>query len=177
MPRTASRWKKLFLFCLGLALGTSFCMKWLESSFYSNNELFTIMGLELFYPREKVVAILAGLDAHVKSILRFHLSFDFAFMAGVFPGIAAACMMAREKLAQRRGRALLFLLAALQTLAWALDIIENCQLLSWIDKPVIDKGFGTFHIIVATKWVIALSGALAAIIALMLNRRSKPQRN
>ena len=100
MPHTASHWKKLFLFCLGLALGTSFCMKWLERSFYANDELFTIMGLELFYPKEKLIAILTGMDAHVKAILRFHLHFDFAFMAGVFPGIAAACMMAKEKLQQ-----------------------------------------------------------------------------
>ena len=173
MSHTASLWKNLFLFCLGLALGTSFCMKWLESSFYSNNELFTIMGLELFYPREKVIAILNGLDAQVKAVLRFHLSFDFAFMAGVFPGIAAACMMAREKLQLRLGRAILFLLAALQTVAWGLDIMENCQLLNWIDKPVIDESFGTFHFIVATKWIIALSGVLAAIVTLLRYRRLK----
>src|SRR5688572_7280535 len=170
MPPTASPWKKLFLFCLGLALGTSFCMKWLERSFYANDELFTIMGLELFYPREKVIAILTGMDAHVKAILRFHLYFDFAFMAGVFPGIAAACMMAREKLKQPIGRTILFLLAALQTVAWALDIIENRKLLTWIDKPEIEEGFVAFHFIVATKWIIALSGVLAAIAILLLHR-------
>ena len=74
-------------------------------------------------------------------------------------------------------RTILFILAALQTVAWALDVIENCMLLSWIDKRVIDEEFGTFHFIVATKWIIALSGALGAIVTLLVNRRTKRHRN
>ena len=172
MRKASSPWNRLFLFCFGLALGTSFCMKWMESSFYYNNELFTIMGLELFYPKEKVVAVLTGIDAHVKSILRFHLTFDFAFMAGIFPGIAAACMIARERLKKQWGIKLLFFLAALQTIAWVLDIKENWTLLAWVERPVISE-FEVFHFIVATKWIIALTGALAAILVLLLNRRQE----
>ncbi|HEX6192509.1 MAG TPA: hypothetical protein VFZ42_09095 [Chitinophagaceae bacterium] len=173
MPPSSSRWKKLFLFCLGLAIGTAFCMKWIESSFYSNNELFTIIGLELFYTEEKLVSVLKGMDAHVKSLLRSHLHFDFAFMAGIFPAIAAACMMAREKIGHAGGRRLLFILAALQTVAWGFDILENCQLLTWIDKPDIGERLSMFHFIVASKWIIALAGAIAAILVLLSKRRPK----
>ena len=31
MRKASSPWNRLFLFCFGLALGTSFCMKWMES--------------------------------------------------------------------------------------------------------------------------------------------------
>ncbi len=40
---------------------------------------------------------MTGLDDHVRTILGYHLHFDFVFMPGVFPGIAALCMMAGEK--------------------------------------------------------------------------------
>src|SRR3979490_3145055 len=91
------RWKKLFLFCLGLSAGTAFCMKWMETDLWVNGEKFTIMGLELFYTKEKVMTVLAGLDGHVRTILNYHLHFDFAFMAGIYPGITALCMIAGEK--------------------------------------------------------------------------------
>ena len=80
-----NRWKKLFIFCLGLAMASAFCMKWMESDFWVGDEKFDILGLELFYPAKKVAAILSGIDPHVKTILGYHLSFDFAFMAGVYP--------------------------------------------------------------------------------------------
>ena len=67
---------------------------------------------------------------------------------------------------------MLFFLAALQTIAWVLDIKENWTLLAWVERPVISE-FEVFHFIVATKWIIALTGALAAIIVLLLNRRQE----
>ena len=48
------RWKRLFLFGLGLFIGTAFCMKWMEDDLLVNNEKFTILGLELFYTKEKL---------------------------------------------------------------------------------------------------------------------------
>lgn len=157
------RWKRLFLFGLGLFIGTAFCMKWMEDDLLVNNEKFTILGLEFFYAKAKVEAILSAPDYRVQTILRYHLYFDFAFMAGVYPGITSLCMMAREKIASCRVRKILFLLAVLQLFAWCADIMENYYLLTWIKKPVIGNEFEWYHVIVAAKWIIALAGALLSI--------------
>jgi hypothetical protein len=157
------RWKRVLLFGLGLSLGTTFCMKWMEGDLWANNEKFTILGLELFYSAKKVETILSSLDSRVQTILRYHLYFDFAFMAGVYPCILALCMMARQKLHATPARRLLFMLAIAQLLAWAADIIENYCLLGWIKQPVITSGFNGYHFIVAVKWVIALAGVLVAL--------------
>ena len=92
-----NNWQSFFIFCLGLFLGTAFCMKWMEADLRVNGEKFTIIGLELFYSKQKVAHIMASLDYRVQTILKYHLFFDFAFMAGAYPGIASLCMMAREK--------------------------------------------------------------------------------
>ena len=164
-------WQRLFLFSLGLFAGTAFCMKWMEGDFIQNGQKFTVIGLELTYTKEKVASILAGLDEHVKTILRYHLSFDFVFMAGVYPGIAALCMMAREKSSGKIIRTILFVFAASQLLAWGCDIFENCYLLKWIKNPLIGNEFSCYHFIVAAKWIIALAGALLAI-PLALRKRT-----
>jgi len=163
MHNNLRRWKRLFVFCLGLFAGTAFCMKWMESDFWQHGEKFTIIGLEISYTKEKVIAILSGLDDHVRTILRYHLTFDFAFMAGVYPGIAALCMMAREKQDKLSLRKLLFIMASLQTIAWGCDVYENACIFKWINNPVIGDDFGLYHIIVAAKWIIALTGVLIAI--------------
>lgn len=165
-------WRKLFLFCLGLFAGTAFCMKWMEAGFVQNNSLFTIIGLEISYPKEKVAAILAGLDAPVKKMLQYHLIFDFAFMAAVYPGIAALCMIAREKTENSSWRKILYSLAVFQTVAWGCDILENIYLLNWINDPIIGNEFTAYHFVVVVKWVIALTGALLGI-SISLRRRKK----
>ena len=166
------RWQKLFLFCFGLFAASAFCMKWMEGDFIWKGGKFTIIGLEITNTRREVISILSGIDDHVKTILRYHLSFDFAFMAGVFPGIAALCMMAREKSTSSVLRKLLFVMAVLQIVAWGCDISENCYLLKWIKNPVIGKEFGLYHFIVFAKWGIALTGALIAIPLAVRKRKS-----
>lgn len=165
------RWKRLFLFGLGIFMGTAFCMKWMEDDLWVNNDKFTILGLELFYTREKLQGIFSALDYRVQTILRYHLYFDFAFMAGVYPGITSLCMMAREKIASRRAKKILFTLAALQLLAWGADIMENYYLLTWIKEPVLEKEFQWYHIIVAAKWIIALAGALVSVPIVLRKKR------
>lgn len=157
------RWQKIFMYCLGLFAGTAFCMKWMEGDFWQNGQKFTIIGLEITNTKEEVMAILSGLDGHVRTILRYHLSFDFAFMAGVYPGIAALCMMAREKSVNKLVRKILLIAAALQIIAGGCDIAENYFLFKWVKNPAIGGEFGGYHFIVALKWIIALSGALLAI--------------
>lgn len=156
-------WKSLFLFGAGLLIGAAFCMKWMEDDLRVNGEKFTIIGLELSYSKEKVASILKNLDDHVQTILRYHLFFDFAFMAGVYPCITSLCMMAREKLVSPLLKRILFAVAWFQLLAWAFDIIENYYLLSWIQKPQIGNEFVLYHFIVGAKWIIALAAVLLAI--------------
>lgn len=166
-----NHWRSLFLFGLGLFIGAAFCMKWMEGDLWVNGEKFTIVGLELSYTKEKVMAIMTRLDDRVKTILGYHLYFDFVFMAGVYPGIAALCMMARHKITAVSLKKFLFILAALQLAAWAGDIIENLYLLKWMDSPVIGNEFGTYHLIVYTKWIIALAGVLFAVPLLLSGRK------
>lgn len=163
-------WQKLFLFCVGLFAGTAFCMKWMEGDFWQNGEKFSIIGMEISYTKEKVAAILSALDEPVKSILKYHLSFDFAFMAGVYPGISALCMMAREKSSSALLRKILGVFALLQIVAWTCDIAENYQLFAWIKNPVIGAEFNRYHFVVITKWALALVAALLAIPLAMRKR-------
>lgn len=165
-------WQRLFLFCFGLFAGTAFCMKWMEGDFIQNGQLFTIIGLEISYSKEKVLAILSGLDEPIRVILRYHLYFDFAFMLGVYPGIAALCMMAREKSGSNIARKILLSLALLQVVAFGCDIAENSYLLKWIKNPVIGNEFGLYHFIVAAKWMIALPAALIAIPMVCTKRKA-----
>lgn len=165
-------WQGLFLACAGIFLGSAFCMKWMEPDFSSGGTPFTVIGLEIVYPPEKMKLILEGLDPAVKMILRYHLHFDFVFMAGVYPGIAALCMMAAKKTTGSAVKKLLKTLALLQVLAWGCDIYENMRLLEWIREPGSIRAFGLYHFIVALKWVLALTGALVAI-PLSLRRKKK----
>ena len=165
-------WQRLFLFCFGLFAGTAFCMKWMEGDFIQNGQLFTIIGLEISYSKEKVLAILSGLDDPIRVILRYHLYFDFAFMLGVYPGIAALCMMAREKSGSNFARKILLSLALLQVVAFGCDITENSYLLKWIKNPVIGNEFGLYHFIVTAKWMIALLAALIAIPMVCTKRKA-----
>lgn len=150
-------------FCLGLFLAAAFCMKWMEPDLLQGGKLFTVIGLEVSYPAEKLRSILSGLDDHTRAVLRYHLSFDFIFMAGVYPGIAALCMMGRFKATSLKVKTLLSALAILQLVAWGCDITENSFLLKWIKTPDQINGFGAYHIVVWTKWILALFGALLAI--------------
>ena len=163
MQSSFVNWNRLFLFCLGLFLASSFAMKWMETDFIYNNEPISIFGLELFYPKEKIISIFSGINDKVKTALGYHLYFDFIFMAGVYPGIACLCMMATQKVKKKWLMRVLFTLAFLQLIAWAFDIIENYHLLKWLKNPVIGDEFGFYHSVVYSKWVIALLGVLTAI--------------
>lgn len=158
------RWRGLFFFSLGIAACTTFIMQWLASDFWLNDQRFSILGLELFYSKKEVIDVLTQIKQPARIALNYQLVFDFAFMTGVYPGIASLCMLTREKIKKTGYRNLLFALAMLQPVAWAFDITENIFLLGWMAKPQIGDEFGTYHNIVAAKWLIALAGALCGII-------------
>ena len=167
MKNDLSRWQRLFLFCLGLFIAGAFAMKWMENDMRFNNEKISIFGLELFYPKEKIVEIFSSISDKVKTILGYHLSFDFIFMAGCYPGIACISMMASAKVNNKNLKRILFILAFLQIFGWTFDVIENYYLLKWLKNPVIGDEFGFYHIVVYSKWIIALTGALFAIVFLV----------
>jgi len=167
MKNDLSRWQRLFLFCLGLFIAGAFAMKWMENDLLFNNEKISIFGLELFYPKEKIVEIFSGISDKVKTILSYHLSFDFIFMAGCYPGIACLCMMASTKVASKNLKRILFIFAFLQLFGWTFDVLENYYLLKWLKNPVIGDEFGFYHVIVYSKWIIAITGALFAIVILV----------
>ncbi len=172
MTNEPTRWNRLFLFCLGLFIAGIFAMKWIESDLTYNGGKISIFGLELFYSKDKIVEIFSGIDDKVRTILSYHLSFDFIFMAGCYPGIACLCMMAVQKIKSKNpiaigSKKILFLLAVTQLFAWAFDIIENYYLLKWLNQPMIGSEFGFYHFIVYCKWIIALTGALFALLILV----------
>jgi hypothetical protein len=153
-----SKWNRLFYFFLGLFIAGSFSMKWIENDLVYNGDKISIFGLELFYKPEKIMLIFSGIDDKVKTILGYHLSFDFVFMAGCYPGIACLCMMAGEKVKNKNAKIFLRLLACFPLLAWAFDVVENYYLLKWLATPVIGPEFGFYHAVVYSKWILALSG-------------------
>ena len=167
MKNDLYRWQKLFLFCLGLFIAGAFAMKWMENDLLFNNEKISIFGLELFYPKEKIVEIFSGISDKVKTIMEYHLSFDFVFMAGCYPGIACLCMIVSAKAASKNLKRILFILAFMQIFGWTFDVIENYYLLKWLKNPVIGDEFGFYHVVVYSKWIIALMGALLAIVILV----------
>lgn len=172
--RTKSiHWNRLLLFCSGIFIASAFAMKWIESDLVFNNKPISIFGLELYYSKEKIIEIFSGIDARIKTILGYHLYFDFIFMAGVYPGIASICMIASEKVNARVLKIILFGLAFLQLTAWCFDIIENYYLLKWLKQPVIGEEFRFYHVVVYTKWAIALTGIFFALGIIILNRFSK----
>lgn len=164
-------WKKVFLFCAGLTAGAMFCMKWIESDLLYNGKDFTILGLEISYPKEKVAEILTGIDEKTRTILGYHLSFDFAFMAGIFPAIASINMMARRKQTGNFVRKLLLAISIAQILAWSFDITENSYLLRWLQGQSIGTDFGLFHFFVFTKWILAIIGFLTGLVFLFKKSR------
>ena len=162
MRKITQSWQKLFLLCFGIFLGTAFCMKWMEADFIMGGNKFTIIGLEISYSREQVSQILSSIDQRVKTILQYHLYFDFAFMAGVYPGIFSLCMIARQRSANRSLRNFLLIIGMLQAAALCCDVTENVFLLKWIGNQGQISHFGFYHLIVIIKWAIALLGALVA---------------
>lgn len=163
----------LFYASLGLAIGSAFCMKWMEPDLQVNGDKFSIIALELFYPRHQVQSLLSSLDDKTRTILSYHLYFDFAFMTGIFPFLFSLCSMAGQRVNHKLPRTLLQILAWLQLLAWGLDIFENTRLLRWLERPFIyHADFFLFRLVVGAKWVIAITGLVIAT-GYLLGKRNK----
>lgn len=164
-------WKKLFFLCLGLTLASMFCMKWIEPEFISDGKLFTIIDLELNLDRRALINLLSSLDDKTKTIVGYHLHFDFAFMAGVFPGLACICMMMRNKCRNNIMGSLLWLFALLQFVAWSFDIYENVHLIKWLNEPASVDGLDLFHLLVRLKFIFAFGALVMALVTFLFFRK------
>jgi len=163
--------KKLFFLCLGLFFASAFCMKWVESEFISNGKPFSIMDLELYLGKEELIKLLTSLDDKAATVVSYHLHFDFAFMAGVFPGIAIICTLVREKVNNKLVSILLLVFAILQFIAWGFDIYENLHLIKWLKKPPSVDGIELYHLLVRLKFIFSFGGVLMALIAFLFFRK------
>jgi hypothetical protein len=173
MVSNEKRWKVLLFTCLGLAVGAAFCMKWMEGDLQVGGQKFTIIGLELFYDVKEMTRILSGINETVRIVLSYHLYFDFAFMAGIFPFIASLCMLASHRTNNRRIRNALVILGSCQLVAWGLDIFENSRLLLWMKEPSITENeLRIFHLAVAAKWIISVTGIILASGVLLLRKKA-----
>ena len=76
-------------------------------------------------------------------------------------------MIASAKVAGKNLKRILFFLAFMQIFGWTFDVVENYYLLKWLKNPVIGDEFDFYHIVVYSKWIIALTGALLAIVILV----------
>jgi len=76
-------------------------------------------------------------------------------------------MIASAKVNSKNLKRILFILAFLQIFGWTFDVIENYYLLKWLKSPTIGDEFTFYHIVVYCKWIIALTGALLAIVILV----------
>lgn len=169
--------KWLFAGFLGLAAGAAFCMKWMEPGFYNQGGIFTIIGLEISYTAPQIRNLLESLDPVVREKLRLHLYFDFAFMAGVYPAIATACLWVRSNRRSSAWRKILAAAAASQVLAWGCDVAENRYLLDWLENPERVAGLGSYHAVVWLKWGLALGAILLTITALFFKKRDRTERD
>ena len=163
--------KKLFFLCLGLFFASAFCMKWIESDFISNGKPFGIMDLELYLGKEDLTKLLAGLDDKAATVVSYHLHFDFAFMAGVFPGIAILCTLVREKVSNKFVSTLLLIFALLQFVAWSFDIYENLRLIKWLRNPSTVDDIELYHLLVRLKFIFSFGGVLMVLVAFLFFRK------
>ncbi len=106
-------WKNIFLSSVGLAAGAGFCMKWIEPAIRVADKKVGVLDLELFYSRDQIDQVLASGDSRFQDLLSQHLYFDFAFMAGIFPAIAAGCMVAVLNTEKKILKKIFYVLAAL----------------------------------------------------------------
>jgi hypothetical protein len=152
-------------------------MKWVESDFVNKGKTFSIMDLELGLDKLELRQLFQAFDDKTKTIVSYHLHFDFLFMAGVFPGIASICMLTWEKIASERKslRSILFVLAALQLAAWGFDIYENTALIKWLNNPasIDNDNIELYHFLVRSKFIIAFAGVIATAIAFLFFRKNK----
>ncbi len=133
--------------------------------------------------KDKMNTVFSTMDSQPglqKAILN-QLNIDYLFMAFCFSGIAVLCFMARKRASdimdmkklllqpsKEQGIIKLFMiLALLQIVAWGLDVWENSKLETWVNNKIVGDDHSTLQIMVITKFVLSVTGFVAATIYLL----------
>ncbi|UYQ95059.1 hypothetical protein MKQ68_08120 [Chitinophaga horti] len=171
---TANLWF-YFAICFTLFLITSYVMSRIAKQFCickaGANVPFSIMDLELPVSERELVNMVLTMPDTAKRAVRRHLAADYLFMLAVYPGIALLCCIAADRMKPSVGAWFFWALAALQIVPWLFDVMENSYLARKLNKPVVDeqrpKAFHRFVWRVQAKFVIAVTGAITAVFALL----------
>ena len=169
----------LFLCCFTLASITWRLMAKLQKQFYTMGRVrqrFNIFDLQFTATPEELPKLLEGIDRlpnktetkTSKDALRTQLYIDFLFMVGFYPLIFLLCLKTSVKM-EYLGRQIFMLLACLQAIPFLCDILENCYLLTMLNKSKIPSILmhRFYQATVVTKWSIASLGIASAISALL----------
>jgi len=173
--------RELFCLLLTTAIITSGLMQSLVLDIREKNmPEFSIMRLECPASEEALTASITQLHANkaIKEI-KLNLIVDYVFMPAIYLSIAAWLLMIRTGAVQWLRWSLLFA-AVLQLLPWLFDIIENNNLLYALQSPgyKIKMPLQTFKYMVFAKFLIAVSGALFALVVCIFKYFSlKRQKN
>ncbi len=168
-------------FCVanGIMLLLAFIMSLQSRAFFTYDvsvRKFSIMDLEFPASAQELKNIIHGIfllpaDDVIKTkrALRGQLLVDFLFMPAAYGSVFIACMNISGKMVAF-GQNTFAVLAWIQVIPWACDIIENIYLLRKIrpnvelSKPAVHKAY---LVLEAVKWGIVSVGAVCAIYALL----------
>jgi hypothetical protein len=134
---------------------------------------FSIMDLEFPGSPASIPDIVRGMNAlppeqrsRSRRALRGNLLLDFLFMAGIYPAIFLICIHCAKQMRDNGvGEAIFSTLAALQLVAWIIDILENFYLLRKLAKPGLSRKWvhKGYRLLVQGKWVIATIAGIGAL--------------
>lgn len=154
----------LICFTTGLFLLIGFVMRVQGSRFCTLDVVvrkFSIMDLEFPSSPREITNIINGIyglpeEKGTKTLrfLRAQLYTDFLFMPAAYGSIFIACIKVAEKMSSV-GHGLFLVLAWLQVIAWALDVIENIYLLKKTQPNAIPSKRGahkSYQWVVTSKW-------------------------
>lgn len=173
----ASSWL-WFSICLADVIITSVIMSQQgKYFFYFDNEKkkFSMLGLEfaagrcyIYWVLSRIKLLPGNLNQTVYKKLRAQLYTDFLFMPGAYIGIAIFCLIAAG-IPGMPAAQLLTVLAYMQPIAWACDIIENIYLFRQVKKPVLPGAllFAGYRLLEVLKWGLS-GGAFLLAAALFI---------
>jgi hypothetical protein len=159
----------IFLVCMILFIVTTLIMKRIARRFVTippASKKFSIFRLEFPGSNAQLSSLVLQMSPVTKSSVRAHLYVDYFFMLAIYPAIAIVCYKTGLALYNSHTAAayFLFLMAAVQLVAFACDAIENIMLLQKLEniESWTEQSHERFSKIVFYKFMIALF-ALATV--------------
>ena len=162
----------IFMFLLLLTAVSSWMMNKIAQDFYLNDtshSRFTITDLEFSKSKGVLQQKISKMDIFVKQKVALHLKVDYVFMISCYIGVAFICFIASSKTDSASLKSVLMILGYLQLVAWAFDIIENLLLSKWLYNQDFSINFGLFKTMVRAKFLLAITGLAAGLLALIFH--------